>query len=84
MIGCLSFLAPEFFTEDGCGKEVDIWACGVLLFFMLFHEYPFNFPNKQEESCLGEFKEKCLPSFEFSKVIVELKNPGYLKSTKNL
>lgn len=46
IVGCQSFLAPEFFSEDGYGFEVDIWAAGVLLFFMLLNEYPFKFKDK--------------------------------------
>ena len=46
VVGCQSFLAPEFFCEDGYGFEVDIWAAGVLLFFMLTNDYPFKFKNK--------------------------------------
>jgi serine/threonine protein kinase len=40
------YLAPEFFTEDGYGQEVDIWAAGVLLYYMLSQEYPFIFQGK--------------------------------------
>jgi serine/threonine protein kinase len=35
IVGCGSFLAPEFFSDDGYGPEVDFWAAGVLLYFML-------------------------------------------------
>ena len=37
VVGVGSFLAPEYFSEDGYGIEVDIWAAGVLLFFLLIH-----------------------------------------------
>jgi serine/threonine protein kinase len=48
VIGCGSYLAPEFFSEDGYGAEVDIWAAGVLLFYLLVHEYPFKFKKEEE------------------------------------
>lgn len=46
VVGCQPFLAPEFFSDDGYGFEVDIWAAGVVLFFMLTNDYPFKFKNK--------------------------------------
>ena len=53
IVGCGSYLAPEFFSEDGYGQEVDIWAAGVLLFYLLVHEYPFKFKSEEENG----FKE---------------------------
>jgi serine/threonine protein kinase len=49
LLGCLPFLAPEFYSEDGYGFEVDIWAAGVLLFFMLTNEYPLKIKSKGEK-----------------------------------
>jgi serine/threonine protein kinase len=43
VVGCSSYLAPDFFTEDGYGQEVDIWAATVMLFYLLVHDYPFKF-----------------------------------------
>lgn len=43
IVGFAPYLAPEFFREDGYGKEVDIWAAGVMLYYLLVHEYPFKF-----------------------------------------
>ena len=48
LVGVGSFLAPEYFSEDGYGPEVDIWAAGVLLFYLLLRKYPFNFKSNQE------------------------------------
>jgi serine/threonine protein kinase len=48
VVGCGSYLAPEFFSEDGYGQEVDIWSAGVLLYYLLLHEYPFKFKSEEE------------------------------------
>lgn len=49
-VGSQNFLAPEFFSEDGYSYEVDIWAAGVTLYFMLLHEYPFHFSDRSEKA----------------------------------
>lgn len=54
VVGCQSFLAPEFFSEDGYSFQVDIWAAGVVLFFMLTNDYPFKFKNKTEKASQEE------------------------------
>jgi serine/threonine protein kinase len=46
VVGCVFYLAPEFFTEDGYGEEVDIWAAGVTLYYLLVHDYPFKLKNE--------------------------------------
>lgn len=42
-------MAPEFYLEDGYGYEVDVWAAGVCLYYMVAGCYPFNFEGKSEE-----------------------------------
>ena len=40
--GTQSYMAPEFFQKKIYdGREVDIWASGVLLFFMITNQFPF-------------------------------------------
>ncbi|KAJ1797663.1 Cell cycle serine/threonine-protein kinase cdc5/MSD2 [Coemansia sp. RSA 2399] len=43
-LGTPNFLAPELISRNGYGHShgVDIWATGVLLFFMLYGRPPFN------------------------------------------
>ncbi|KAL4501609.1 hypothetical protein ABPG72_018660 [Tetrahymena utriculariae] len=41
-IGTPVFLAPEIQEGKEYGFEVDIFSLGVLLYFMLFNDYPFN------------------------------------------
>jgi serine/threonine protein kinase len=35
-------MAPEIISNSYYGISVDIWALGVLFYFMLFAEYPFK------------------------------------------
>jgi serine/threonine protein kinase len=46
---------------------VDIWAAGVLLFYLLVHEYPFKFKGDEENAYREEFSHKCDEGFRFSK-----------------
>ncbi|KXZ51601.1 hypothetical protein GPECTOR_12g565 [Gonium pectorale] len=36
---------PELFAKNGCGPEVDMWAVGVMLFFLLSGQTPFQAPS---------------------------------------
>jgi serine/threonine protein kinase len=40
--GTLSYIAPEIIGGAGYGKEVDVWAIGVILYVMICHEQPFK------------------------------------------
>lgn len=46
--GTLSYLAPEYFKKTKITKKVDFWALGVLLYYIKFHEYPFDSVNPEE------------------------------------
>lgn len=43
-VGTLAYMAPEIIRSAGSydGKKADIWSCGVMLFVMLFGQYPFE------------------------------------------
>jgi serine/threonine protein kinase len=69
VVGCASFLAPDYYSEDGYGPEVDIWALGVLFFYLLLHEYPFHFKGDSEEAFKEEFKLKCQEGFSFGRAL---------------
>jgi serine/threonine protein kinase len=35
-------MAPEIFKKTNYDNKVDIWALGVLIYFMLFGSFPFQ------------------------------------------
>ena len=42
MLGTENFMSPEIYKGENYGYEVDMWAFGVLFFFMLNKEFPFS------------------------------------------
>ena len=40
--GTQNYMAPEILQQIPYAQEVDIWSLGVLLFYMLFGEFPFK------------------------------------------
>ena len=42
VLGTDYYMSPEIFTNEIYGFEVDIWAFGVLFFYMLNMDHPFS------------------------------------------
>jgi len=63
--GTSYFMAPEILMKQIHDYKVDLWSMGVILFFMLFREYPF----KNSAKLLDEIKEKTNPIFELEKCL---------------
>ena len=42
VLGTSYFMAPEIYEGENYSFEVDMWAFGVLFYFMLNMEYPFS------------------------------------------
>ncbi|KAF8336438.1 CAMK/CAMK1 protein kinase [Cantharellus anzutake] len=47
--GTPGYMAPEIFKKIGHGKPVDIWAMGVITYFLLCGYTPFDRDNQQQE-----------------------------------
>ncbi|KAI0279564.1 Pkinase-domain-containing protein [Russula aff. rugulosa BPL654] len=47
--GTPGYMAPEIFKKTGHGKPVDIWAMGVITYFLLAGYTPFDRENQQLE-----------------------------------
>lgn len=57
--GTPSYMAPEVFTKTGHGKPVDVWAIGVITYFLMCGYVPFDRDNPVEEReaiLKGEYK----------------------------
>lgn len=68
--GTTCYMAPEIFQKTNYTYKVDIWALGVLIFYMLFGEFPFK-----SNSCTNiglnveyEIDKKCSEGFKISNV----------------
>ena len=42
VLGTENYMSPEIYKSDNYGFEVDMWAFGVLMYFMLNKEFPFS------------------------------------------
>lgn len=45
--GTTNFLAPEVVEKQGFGQKSDIWAIGVIAFYLMYGRYPFTGSNKK-------------------------------------
>ena len=41
-VGTLCYAAPEIFLGQPCGKEVDFWSIGVIIFLLVSGHLPFD------------------------------------------
>ena len=48
--GTVRYMSPEVLSRQDlqASRAMDIWACGVVLFAMLFNQLPFSGSNKEE------------------------------------
>ena len=47
-MGTFAYCAPEIILDEPCGKEVDLWALGVIIFVLLSGSFPFYSTDKKE------------------------------------
>ncbi|KAK4053290.1 Calcium/calmodulin-dependent protein kinase type I [Microbotryomycetes sp. JL221] len=61
--GTPAYMAPEIFTKKGYGKQVDMWAIGVITYFLLCGYTPFD-----RESQAAEVEAVCKADYAFEPV----------------
>ena len=59
--GTERYMAPEILSGQTYGKQADIWSLGVLLYHLLFGEFPFKGINM-----LDEIKNRCKNGYKLS------------------
>jgi serine/threonine protein kinase len=47
-VGTPEYIAPEMILLQGYGKEVDLWALGVMMYEMVLFYTPFEDDNKKD------------------------------------
>lgn len=75
--GTEKYMAPEILKNLPYNRSVDIWALGILLFFMLFAEYPFK-----GHDLYADIERKCRYGFNLREVVV--KSAKLLEATPEL
>ena len=55
MLGTPYFMAPEVHNLEGRSeaykKPLDCWSAGVIMYYMISGEYPFNTPDLRDKIC---------------------------------
>ncbi len=76
ILGTSQFMSPEIYNENPIsfyGYEVDIWAFGVLFYFMLNMEFPFSNLLPIKKSMKTKLlKNGTLNSKKFQKILATL------------
>ena len=58
--GSLGFCAPEIILGKSYNNKVDIWSIGIIIYYMINKDTPFNFKNDNREvakaSCRDELR----------------------------
>ena len=79
--GTTCYMAPEIFSKSNYTNKVDIWALGVLIFYMVFGEFPFksNFCLSLGLNVEFEIEKKCNFGFKISNVAMLKPNESISK-----
>ncbi len=61
-----NFASPEYASSDGYDSHTDVWAAGVLLYYMLTGSYPFDLEGKNIEQIQKQINSKISKGFDFN------------------
>jgi serine/threonine protein kinase len=45
-VGTVLYMAPEVIKEQPHDNKIDVWAAGILLYYMVARKFPFNSTNQ--------------------------------------
>lgn len=71
--GTTSYMAPQIFKKEVYDNKVDVWAVGVLMYRMLYGDFPFKSINMEYE-----INSKCAKGFNIKKIKLK-HNPSISK-----
>ena len=68
----LRYTTPEMLTSNNANPAMDVWAIGIMLYYMLFNEFPFN--GKEKDDIREAIKNKPLKLPKYATITPELVN----------
>lgn len=57
-VGTLLFMAPEQTDYTSYTKKVDIWACGIIMYFMLTGKHPYHTKGDTKTSYMAKLNKQ--------------------------
>jgi len=60
IMGTILYMAPEQATGKRYGKRIDMWALGIIVFYMLTGRHPFYKREDTEESYIDRISKQSL------------------------
>ena len=81
MCGTLGYVSPEVLLEEGYNHEVDMFSLGVVLFFLVTGQLPFDDNSDQRIIDMTVVNDIPIKSSTFSKLNEDL--PDLLKAMMN-
>jgi serine/threonine protein kinase len=71
-LGTLNFSAPEVVLRQGYNNKVDIWSLGVLIYFMIFNQLPFNDRERKKQNIVDNICKRELRIDQRSQISQDL------------
>lgn len=62
--GTLTTVAPEILTQESYDHKVDCWSLGVILFEFLSGDFPFTYPDENQQDTKSFQKQICCKQME--------------------
>ncbi len=74
--GTLCFVAPEIIMRDPYNNSIDIWSLGIMIYYILSGELPFDDPTNNEKAIAKKivYEELAFPDVKWKSKSKEVKN----------